>query len=731
MFKKSLFFIAANLLLISFVAAQTQGLKTIDSQIVIEEKNTKDKAIDVAPRLSSGNNAFPTKIENAFTTLTLKPKNVSTADPFFVGELYAIATCYFWDLRQWTVTIRADESNPNRFWFSDLMPQRLEQDIYGNFNPQNIEVYADLVENTLRFPEGQDMWDETHPSGGPVWLMGYDGTDFTSDGIIEAYVNTPGGNITFLKGYGSQAQTGGSQGQGYWNGILLPGVIYDVDKPVQPRYLAPEGTLYFAYSDDGDTWGWVDNIAVNSAFYTWHWENLFYSEDATYTWTVNEFLERINDIPQYAPYMTSNDIHLSMPVENMKEFSFPLLEAETPTGKYGSFQLNTEEGVDRISIIRAGGGSSSSGGRNYNLTNANRIFSSTCYYSGEQGEWIYGSGGQSNALIHIFEKPLSTLYFEGIDFWINSDFMAPSGTTFKIEIYDYDFDENGDLVLGDNLLAAARTLSNNVILGENYGMIRFRNMFIIDEWGFETPIDYLEVDHGIAVVFSGYNVPGVNVCIRCERFDRPDTKNFSYQLRAQQGDIYARMRNSMYVYLVNGMYSYVGVPSLPDKVLNVSEGGGNYTFRLIPYYNVVELESDLPNWITNISFVDDFGSVNWYSDATITVSSLPQELAGRQAYLVFKTIGASVTVRVIQGDVSYISSQKLNSPIVATTPNGLELSYPADFNKAVVYNLSGQVVATYQLPKSGQLSIPANVMSRGIYTIQFIGKTTETVKVVR
>jgi len=709
MFKKVLLSVAANIIVLSFLVAQNQELKTNNSKIVNEEKCLMEHSgvfIDKAPRLSSGNDdgIFPKKNGNN-TVLTLKSRDGSKDDPFYVGEMYAIGTCYFWAQREWVVTIRADNENPNKFWVSKMLPDRLD----NGFPAQNIEVYANLVGNTLQFPIGQLLC-EDHPSEyQQIVLHGFNGSQVITTGTINAVIDNNNQTLTFATlGFGSQVMDSPNQ---YWNGIILPGAVFSSEKPIKPSYLAPEGMLYYGYADDGSYYAFIDNMAVYSAYSTWWWENLNPYPEATYTWTVEEFLGYQDENPVYAPYMTSNDVHLSMPVQ-AQNFRFPLLHGSLPNGNSGSFRLLGDQEDDNYSHIYAGGGSLSSGSRNYHLTNANNAYSSICYYSTDPGNFIYGTGGQSIALLHCFEKPLTTLYFEGVNIFINSDFTAPSGTVLTIEIYEYELDEEGTPVLGEHL-CSAETLSNNVILGDA-GIIKFDNMFVKNEWGFDVPIDYLETDASIAIKFFGYNIPGVNMCVRCENDSRPDTKYFSYQVRPD-GSFYGRLTNTMFISLIEGLYSYI--ISTQNQIIAGDEGG-DYTFTLIPYYNLAELinEDELPDWISNVTFNDHYVSENWGTDVTITVSPLPSNIEGRYHDLVFKTIGASVTVRVIQEGEVNIAVKNLSTLVLYPNPftNEINISNPDIVKRVQIMNLAGQSVKGTSFRGK---SISTGELANGVYFV--------------
>lgn len=63
--------------------------------------------------------------------------------------------------------------------------------------------------------------------------------------------------------------------------------------------------------------------------------------------------------------------------------------------------------------------------------------------------------------------------------------------------------------------------------------------------------------------------------------------------------------------------------------------------------------------------------------------------------------------------------------------NTFELNYTSDYTSAVIYNLSGQAVAAYDLPENGKLSVLTTNLLKGTYLIRFAGKKAGTVKIVK
>lgn len=124
-----------------------------------------------------------------------------------------------------------------------------------------------------------------------------------------------------------------------------------------------------------------------------------------------------------------------------------------------------------------------------------------------------------------------------------------------------------------------------------------------------------------------------------------------------------------------------------------------------------------------------------YFRTTFTATSKDFLTEGRRATVrLTDSKGFSRDIVVYQGDrkaVSVESIMNANSQIkINVTENNFEISYPEDYNWLEIYNLSGICVNRYNLGKSGQLDIPAN-LPKGIYTFVFKGNKTQSIKVLK
>ena len=69
---------------------------------------------------------------------------------------------------------------------------------------------------------------------------------------------------------------------------------------------------------------------------------------------------------------------------------------------------------------------------------------------------------------------------------------------------------------------------------------------------------------------------------------------------------------------------------------------------------------------------------------------------------------------------------------VFSPADSFDLRYTAHFTSVAMFNIAGQMISSYELPATGQFSIPTHNLVRGVYILQFRGSNvTEAVKVMR
>ena len=141
---------------------------------------------------------------------------------------------------------------------------------------------------------------------------------------------------------------------------------------------------------------------------------------------------------------------------------------------------------------------------------------------------------------------------------------------------------------------------------------------------------------------------------------------------------------------------------------------------------------DGPDWINYYDYENtEFATNNTFS-LYFSADPLPAGVKGRGGQVVISSYGITAVVPVSQGNYTGLSSIK--SEITTVAPNGDDfiLKYPASAASVAVYNVAGQKVAEYKLPPTGQFTLPAGNLSKGVYLFNFSGANGKTtVKMIK
>lgn len=503
-------------------------------------------------------------------------------------------------------------------------------------------------------------------------------------------------------------------------------------------YSAPQGTLYYGISSPG---GYLFNsvLAVAPAYSEWNFKNLTVSDGSpVFQWSISE---------SGGATTTSTETDFNFSVQGPSEYTLPVLGA-TLAADNSTFSLGSDiSKTAYTSYIYSAGTTENLGGETYEVGNwlpdlgfANWMF--------DVDDFIFGTGstGANDALVNYFEKPATTLYFEGVNFFLGT-FSAPANTEFTLRIITVEADEDGQLKFNDDgspvikdTVAASYAYTEDVI--DNF-VLPFTNLVAIGALGLETEIPYLELDDPFIVELSGFNVSGVKLSVFSTGYS--GFNNTNYPIPAIAYDInhaytyyyenggrffgaYSNTRASLLTTLIGGTYSFL--VSTEDSI-TANVNGGIAEFTLDPFFNNVWLEEDAPSWIT-VEQAEHYDNSNWGTDIKLTYEALPSGVTGRKADIIFKTWGAKAVITVEQGEVSTTTSSTITrSTKVVNTGSEFILTYPGEFTSVELYNIAGQAVNRYELPVSGTFSIPASNLSSGVYVVKFNGSKTETVKVIR
>jgi len=267
--------------------------------------------------------------------------------------------------------------------------------------------------------------------------------------------------------------------------------------------------------------------------------------------------------------------------------------------------------------------------------------------------------------------------------------------------------------------------------------------------GRETPVSLIVKD-AFAVVLSGLDQNGCDFGLLSDRDNKIEGTSFFTKVDAStgvsDGKYYSGSVNMNTYTMLNSYFNYL-YPDPTSQSLSAPVAGGdavddknNNGSAIYSYFNLTNANNSgdsiwidsvsLPSWLTvthDNSYFADYGALIF----NFTATALPVGVAGRKADVVIKSFGAETTLHITQGIVSGVASIKIAKSKVYNSGSAFELTYPAEFTKVTLVNLSGQVVGSYNLPIDGKFSIPTGNISKGLYFLKFDGNGTETFKVTR
>lgn len=541
----------------------------------------------------------------------------------------------------------------------------------------------------------------------------------------------------FIAGYGAFDNLPLNNGFTYTFFISIEGMGDNVDlssddpalNPPTPAslYNPPLGTLYMGWTKDWvgySTFTW----AIAPPYTTWNFQNLTPVVSAKQATAWNYM--NLDTEEEYSAETTD----LAMDVTSAEYYTFPTLTTsigtDTTSFTNGAFSRHTDTEID------AGGGYYDNGTYIFGLTNLNTDFG-TAYWQFSAGDYMFGTGTTNptmkEALISYFKgDPNKYVYFEGVSVFFGT-LTGPADTELTLTLAKASISANGVLTIGDTVAISKTTIGDAYFKpGTTVGALQFTKFFTTDEFGFEAPVDYLEMQGSFVLMLSGYNVSGVALAVVSERDARPagDTEKCSYML-GKDGKYYSYTSYNfrMFFQLETSYYSYI---TSETKEVTADNAGGNYPVKLLPFFNGAWVENELPDWL-DVTFQDNYVHGDWYTIANIAVSPLA-DVTGRSFNIEFATWGARYTVTVKQGDVSGIPmvTTVVTDTKVVNRNGNFELTYAQGYSAVSVYNVAGQKVAGYALPATGTFTVPSGNYSQGVYLFRFTGaKGASTVKVLK
>lgn len=474
----------------------------------------------------------------------------------------------------------------------------------------------------------------------------------------------------------------------------------------------PQGAMFCSISPDGFIY--PETYVVGSPFAQWTYVNTT-SGNGTYKWTYYDE----NDTK-----LTSTDKNLTMST-GYARYRLPVLDA-TISGSKTSYALGGAFSNAQGAITAGGTCIYTEDGQYFDFSNANPDLGFAPYRFGD-GEYCFGTGSGQEALVSVFDKPQTTLLFEGVNVYAGV-FSAPANTEFTMRVIRIDT-STGYIEYKDTLGVSTLRASDVKNPDEGFYSFNFSNFIAIDGDGFESEIPYFEIDDAFVLEFSGFYNNGTTLAVFSEYESDPDTTPSSFFWLTQDGsrDLYrwTDLNNTMAFTLTGGCYSFI---NCDKQVISADVNGGSYDFKVEPLFKNYSVE-EVPSWIDVNVVSEQFDENAWEANLRATVEALPSGTEGRHGEIKLGNPGAHIVLPVIQG-VTGISTSKAEVYTVNVVGNDFVLTYPATATSVSVINANGQLVANYGLDASGTTNVPASV-ANGIYMFKFNGEKDATVKVVR
>ena len=660
-----------------------------------------------------------------FVKLSKAPKAV--AAHALEGIYNATGTSYFEGAISWLVLVEQDLIDANKFWFYNLIDEAFTDSVYGMLNAASDKI--SIPANQSAFGTGFFNPPYHNEAG---FLVSYDGTSEPSrTKPVEANVDISKGSITFTTGFGVLCwDMVLNTSADYWDIIVpIPAAVFrnrDVVPPApKSLYTPPVGTLYLGRSEDGYSLNINSSIAPPYSQWTFKNKTEKASANQVSSW---QYSDSNND---YSATTTDLVMDVTGGGYTMPTLYTNIGDDETSythgaTMGDGTLFQGQPVGYD-TAYIYAGGGSLTISGSTFNMTNADPD-RGTVYYTTGADSYMFGTGSNNSTLkglISFYDgNPNGMTFIRGGVSVFFGVLSGPANTELNLTIVKANRNTSGDgITLGDTIAVATTTIAKALSLGT----LIFDEFYALDEFGFSSPVDYLEMDGSFALILTGYMAPGVTLGVISELVNKADKVRFAYLL-GTNGQIYS-YTTGYYTMLFSLRDAYYTFLQSEVTKLQVEEAGGLLTVDLKPDFNNIKVGNTLPSWI-KVSFDDHFEQGgDWYSTAKINVEANTGD--DRSFDIEFSTYGARHTITVEQKGPLGLTTTKASEVKASYNNNSFVLSYTDQFNSVSVYDVAGKQIGTYALPKSGNFSIPASDLTNGVYIVRFAGESNAAVKVVK
>jgi hypothetical protein len=504
-------------------------------------------------------------------------------------------------------------------------------------------------------------------------------------------------------------------------------------------YKVPQGTLFYGLSND--YYGYNSTFAVASPYVNWTFTNTSTDiPNTTFNWSLYEYSSTSSAYIASTKTLNTSDSNLSFDVTTESFYNPTLVGSASGLSDSTFIFGKLYSAKSYVSYIDAGGASYNNGTRTFHFTNYLKDLSRTAWIF-DTNDFAFGTGTQgTDAVVAYYEKPQTTLYFEGANFFLGT-FSAPIGATFTLRIITVD-DSSGSLAMKDTVATSYATTADvdtiTFTSGTKAYTMPFTSLVTVDADGLETELAYLELDDPFVLEVSWNNESNLNLGFFTTYYDGKygdlafyDNHAFIYAPYANNNNERTLLSYSWNATLVtsltNAAYTYLVSDA---DTINFAGTGGNSSFTLVPYYNGVWINEDLPSWISAAE-TTHYVSGNWGTDITLTAEALPEGVSSRSADITFKTWGAKKVIHINQDISTGASNPETVSVYVAKVPDYFEIKNANNYNSVDLITMTGQVINHYSISASGNINIPTSSLENGIYLLKFVGNKSEVIKVIK
>ena len=514
-------------------------------------------------------------------------------------------------------------------------------------------------------------------------------------------------------------------------------------------FARPEGALVTSWDERG--YGYYVNSIIVPPYYDVIYKNMSDDKANTY-WYLND-----NDITEYAdeennlPIGNYGFYHLNYSAEEDVWYVPSYYTPELTGGRMQSFrfgEVNNDNAADYDAYLRV----DSIGWYAYvdeqNIP-AQKYYGWGALVAPGSDHYLFGSGkltfkdgaeATSMGVVDFFKKPASSLYVEKVKFeFYTATEALKNGAELTMKFFNVETNEEGQMVLGDKVLATLKCSADDIILlGERktspntttgevqMGYAVFQNK-VTDEFGTEYNEPFA-INEDFGIVVSGFENPDVDMDIPAPTEPAEDVTAQGMQMLLTDGE------NVWYQYVYGGdpmgfpfhiygcfdyceaqdeLYSFDEEGNVVDtypglnKIVVSNDGKENHTANadeahdmgaavLQTNFNWFDeeglenyLPEDLPDWVTNVSaedLLDSDGDRNGLAAVVFECEPLPEGVKGRKAELYFQGKGykSELPIILIQGEVEEECITEINVEREVGLGYGVT-SYEPDFTAALAY----------------------------------------------